>query len=371
MRELQLSGRMLGMLRMVAPVRLNISDPRGQDSVTFERDGLVARCNRNWPPDPDFIKQWNALLARSPNATVFNSFGWQRAVTDEYFVPPGRLRIITVRRGDELLAVFPLALHAASVLETPGKWVSDYLDPLVDPSVAEQCWPLILGLLDNLWDWSTRGLVFHNIPTGSAIRSILKKIAPDFGFEYQETVVESTPYLVLPETWDQYLATLSTKQRKAQKRNIRLAETEGQARWLTLKTMDEIAPVLERGMAGLCLSEGGKGKFSRNFLTGFLRRVVPALVAQGDFFMHELWIEGKPAAWHFMLRSREGPMGYNCAYDAALRDWSPGSTSFAMAIRSAIEEKSSKYNFLRGAEDFKIRLGCNSIDLLKVSLIRK
>jgi len=47
--------------------------------VTFERDGLVARCNRNWPPDPDFIKQWNALLARSPNATVFNSFGWQRA----------------------------------------------------------------------------------------------------------------------------------------------------------------------------------------------------------------------------------------------------------------------------------------------------
>jgi len=370
MRDLQLSGRTLGFLRVLAPIRLKISDPRGQDSPALQRDGLVARCDRAWPQDSEFLQQWAALLARSPDATVFNSPGWQRAVTD-YFVRPGRLRIITVRRGDTLLAVFPLALHVASVLETPGKWVSDYLDPLVDPAAAQQCWPLILDLLSNLWDWSTRGLAFHNIPDTSSIRSILRTIAPNYGLEYQETVVNSAPYLLLPQSWDQYQATLSSKQRRNQKKNLRTAETQGQARWLTVNTMDQIEPVLERGVAGLCQSEGSKGRFSRAYLSGFLRRVVPAIVAQGDFYMHELWIQGKPAAWHFMLRSREGPMGYNAAFDASLSDWSPGSTSFAMAIRSAIESKSPKYNFLRGSEEFKTRLGCKSIDLLKISLIRK
>jgi CelD/BcsL family acetyltransferase involved in cellulose biosynthesis len=370
MRDLQLRGRTLGFLRVLAPIRLKISDPRGGDSPTLGCDGLVARCDRAWPADSQFLQQWNALLARTPDATVFNSPGWQQAVTD-YFVRPGRLRIVTVRRGDALLAVFPLALHAASVLETPGKWVSDYLDPLVDPAAARQCWPLILDLLNDLWDWSTRGLVFHNIPDTSSIRSILKAIAPDYEFEYQETVVDSAPYLLLPDTWEKYLDTLSSKQRRNQKKNLRTAETDAKARWLTLNTMDQITPALERGVAGLCQAEGSKGRFSRAYLSGFLRRVVPAIVAQGDFYMHELWMQGKPAAWHFMLRSRDGPMGYNAAFDASLRDLSPGSTSFAMAIRSAIEGKSPKYNFLRGSEEFKIRLGCKSIDLLKISLIRK
>jgi CelD/BcsL family acetyltransferase involved in cellulose biosynthesis len=371
MRNFQAAGRALGVLRRLFPVGLRISASRGWESLTLERAGLVARLDRAWPADPQFLQEWAALQARAPSATVFNSPGWQRAVTDEHFVAAGRLRIMTVRRDNELLAVFPLALSAASVLETPGKWVSDYLDPLIDPAAAGDCWPLILDLLNDNWDWSTRGLVLHNIAEMSAARTILKAIAPDHGLEYLETVVDSTPYLQLPETWEKYLAMLSPKQRRAQKTNIRKAETEGQARWLTLSTMQEIEPALQRGLAAMRQAEGAKGQFSREFLCGFLSRVVPAIVAQGDFYMHELWLGDKPAAWHFLLRSREGPMGYNCTFDAAQRNWSPGSTSFAMAIRSSIEAKFPKYNFLRGAEEYKARFGCQSIDLMKISLLRK
>ena len=370
-RNLQVAGRVLGVLRTLFPVGLRIGNSRGWERLSLERAGLVACCDRAWPQDPRFLKEWAALQARMPNSTVFNSPGWQRAVTDEHLVAAGRLRIMTVRRDNELLAVFPLALNAASVLETPGKWVSDYLEPLVDPAAGGDCWPLILDLLNDNWDWSTRGLILHNIPETSVVRSILKAIAPEHGFDYLETVVDCAPYLLLPETWDKYLAMLSTKQRRAQKTNIRKAETEGRARWLTLSTMEEIEPALKRGLAAMRQAEGKKGKFSRKFLCGFLDRVVPAIVAQGDFYMHELWLRDKPAAWHFLLRSREGPMGYNCTFDAAQRNWSPGSTSFALAIRSSIEAKFPKYNFMRGAEEYKARFGCKSIDLLRISLLRK
>ena len=371
MRYLQFTGKASEFLRTLAPFGLEISHPHGGESPTFERDGMVARCDRAWPEDPEFLEQWTALLARCPDATVFNSPGWQRTITEENFVPAGRLRIITVRRDNTLLAVFPLALHSSSVLETPGYWLSDYLDPLVDRAAAEQCWSLILDLLNDLWDWSTRGLVFHNIAQNSPTRTILETLAPKYGFAYQQKVTDCVPYLLLPDNWEKYLQMLSTKERQIQKRNIRKAQTEGEARWLTVNTMDEIRPALERGLAGLSQAKGDKGEFSSEFLCGFLRKIVPALVAQGDFYMHELWIKGKAAAWLFLLRSREGPMFFNSAFDDSLGYWRPGITAISLAVQAAIEQKSVKFDFLRGAEDYKFRFGCKPMDLLKISLIRK
>lgn len=371
MRHLRFTGRALGYLRTLAPYGLKISDPHGREVRVLERDGLVARCDRAWPEDSEFLEQWTALLARSSSATVFNSPAWQRAITQENVVPAGRLRIITVRRDKTLLAVFPLALHAFSVLETPGYWLSDCLEPLVDPAAAEQCWGLILELLNDLWDWSTRGLVLHNIVENSPILAILQTLAPKYGFGYQQGMTNRVSHLILPDNWEQYLATLGPKQRRNHRKNLRSADNEGQARWLTLSTMEQIAPALERGLAALRQSEGDKGKFACAFLSGFLERIVPTLVAQGHLYMHELWLQGKPAAWLFVFRTREGPMFYSCAFDASLGDWSPGSTSFCMAIRAAIEEKAGKCHFLRGSEDYKVRFGCTSLDLLKITLIRK
>jgi CelD/BcsL family acetyltransferase involved in cellulose biosynthesis len=371
MRYLQFTGKASEFLRTLAPFGLEISHPHGGESPTFERDGMVARCDRAWPEDPEFFEQWTALLARCPNANVFNSPAWQRAITEESFVPAGRLRIITVRRDNTLLAVFPLALHSSSVLETPGYWLSDYLDPLVDSAAAEQCWTLILDLLNDLWDWSTRALVFHNIAGNSRTRTILETLAPKYGFAYQQKVTDCAPYLLLPDSWEKYLQMLSTKERHTQKRNIRKAQTQGEARWLTVKTMDEIGPALERGLVALSRAKGEKGKFSSEFLCGFLRKVVPSLVAQGDFYMHELWIQGKPAAWVFQFQSPEGPLFFNSAFDDSLGRWHPGITAIALAVRTAIEQKNAKFDFLRGDEDYKFRFGGTPMDLLKISLIRK
>jgi CelD/BcsL family acetyltransferase involved in cellulose biosynthesis len=276
-----------------------------------------------------------------------------------------------VRRDNLLLAVFPLALHSPSVLETPGYWLSDYLDPLVDSAAAEQCWTLILDLLNDLWDWSTRALVFHNIAQNSPTRTILETIAPKYGFAYEQNVTDCVPYLSLPDSWEKYLQMLSSKERQIQKKNIRKAQTEGEARWLTAKTMDEVGPALERGLVGLTQAKGEKGKFASEFLCGFLRKMVPALVAQGDFYMHELWIQGKAAAWLFLFRSREGPMFFNSAFDDSLGQWRPGITAISLAVQTAIEQKYPKFDFLRGAEEYKFRFGCQPMDLLKISLIRK
>jgi CelD/BcsL family acetyltransferase involved in cellulose biosynthesis len=366
-KELQLAGRMRSALRALMPAALKIAQSYGSDFDPLERDGLCARCHRDWPDDPKFIAKWNRLLSRNPTSTVFCSPTWQSAVVNE-FVPAGQFRLITVSRGEDLLAVFPLGLNTASMLETPGRWVTDYLDPLIDATAAEECWAIILELLGDLWDWSVIGVQLHNIRGNSPLREILKNLSPKFGFEYEERIAMMAPYIPLPKTWDEYLASLDSHERKEIKRKIRNAQTKGQMRWLTLTKPDEMAEAFERALSGMRQAESLKADFTEEVLLGYLRRLCPKLSEQGDFYVQELWVDGKASAWLLALRSAQGPMIYNTSYDFAQKQWSPGIVSFSLAIQDAIAAGNPIFNLLRGGEEYKKRLGAKDMELFRVTL---
>jgi CelD/BcsL family acetyltransferase involved in cellulose biosynthesis len=364
--KLRLTGRMRGALRALVPAALKIAGGSG-DFEPLQHDGLCARCLRDWPNEPDFLPRWNELLARNPSATVFLSPAWQSAVVNE-FIPGGQFRLITVSRQQQLLAVLPLALNTSSMLETPGRWVTDYLDPLVDSQAAAECWEIILRLLDELWDWSMGGVLLHQVRGDSSLRQILPGLAPNFGFAYRETLIAKAPYIVLPKSWDEYLASLDAHERKEIKRKIRNGQTKAHLQWLTIQREEELVPALDRALAAMCQSESSKADFADEVLVGFLRRLCPILARQGDFFLDELWLEGKPSAWLLRLRSDRGPMIYNTTYAFSQRQWSPGIVSFSLAIQDAIAAGAPVFNLLRGAEEYKTRLGAKDLELFRVTL---
>jgi CelD/BcsL family acetyltransferase involved in cellulose biosynthesis len=365
--EIHLGGRMRGALRGIMPAALNIAQRYGGEFKPLVRGGLSARCWRDWPNDAKFMRRWQGLMARDPQATVFAGPVWQSAVIDE-FVPAGNFRLITVQRKDELLAMLPLSINTASMLETPGRGVTDYLDPLVDAESAEKSWGLILELLSRLWDWSVIGLRLQLNRADSPAREILKSLAPRFGFEYLERRIMRAPYIALPGTWEEYLASLDGHERKELKRKIRNAETKGRLRWQTHATADAVTTALERALSAMRQAESEKADFTEEVLIGFLRRVCPRLTRQGDFYMHELSIEDKPTAWLLCLRSRQGPMMYNTGYDPSQKHWSPGIVSFGLAIRDAIAAGQPIFNLLRGGEQYKHRLGGKDVDLFRITL---
>ncbi|HEX4056423.1 MAG TPA: GNAT family N-acetyltransferase [Tepidisphaeraceae bacterium] len=367
-RELQLAGRMRGALRALMPAALKITQRYGGDFEPLERGGLCARCWRDWPDDPDFIPRWQRLMARNPAAAVFSGPVWQCAVVDE-FVPAGKFRLITVDRAGELLAAIPLSLNSASFLETPGRGVTDYLDPLIDANAADDCWAIILELLNDLWDWSVTGLRIQLARGDSPARHILKTIAPKLGFEFLEKRVGTAPYISLPGTWDEYLASLDGHERKEIKRKIRNAQTKGNLRWQTLSRPDESMPALERAMSAMRQAEPYKADFTDEVLIEFLRRVCPQLSQHGDFYVQELWIEEKPTAWLLCLPSDQGPMIYNTSYDFSQKHWSPGIVSFSLSIQDAIAAGKPMFNLLRGGEGYKKRLGAKDLEMFRITLL--
>jgi CelD/BcsL family acetyltransferase involved in cellulose biosynthesis len=377
MGKLQLAGRMREALRTLVPAGLHISQPHRTEFPAIQRGGLIARCHADWPNDPEFIPQWNSLLKRNPWATAFRSPAWQSAVVDE-FVPGGEFRLLTVHRdggaegsGEELLAIVPLALNTASMLETPGRWVTDYLDPLIDADAAIACWEIVLQILEELWDWSVGGVVFHHIRADSTLRQILPAIVHRFGFNYHESDVQKAPYIELPKTWEEYLATLNGHERKEFKRKLRNAQTKYRARWLKHTSAHDCLPALERALAAMRQAKSEKADFTEEILIGFLRRLCPKMIEAGDFYVHELFLEDKPSAWMLALPSPWGPMIYNTAYDHAQRHLSPGAVAFAMGIKEAIEAGHPRFNFLRGGEEYKENLGGVDLELIKVTLRRR
>jgi CelD/BcsL family acetyltransferase involved in cellulose biosynthesis len=61
-------------------------------------------------------------------------------------------------------------------------------------------------------------------------------------------------------------------------------------------------------------------------------------------------------------------MIYNTTYEFAQRQWSPGIVGFSLAIRDAIAAGAPVFNLLRGAEEYKARLGAKDLDLFRVTL---
>jgi CelD/BcsL family acetyltransferase involved in cellulose biosynthesis len=362
----QLAGRMRGALRSLVHAGLKISHPHN-DLDPIEHNGLIATCHRDWPDDPSFLTRWTALASCNTAATVFTRPIWQSMIVDE-FIPARSFRLITVEHGSDLVAVLPLGLNTISLLETPGHWLTDYLEPLVDPDYFVEVWECILTLLDNLWDWSVLGVKLHHIRANSTLRQVLPPLAPVHRFEYTETLVAKNPYIRLPKTWDEYVSSLDSHERKETKRKIRNAQTKANLKWLKLTSPVEVESALERALSAMRQSDPLKAGFTDDVLANFLRQVVPRLAKTGDFYIQELHLENSPAAWLLCLASPNGPMIYNTTYTAAHHRWSPGIVSFALSIQDAIASGAQIYNLLRGDEAYKHRLGAQVSELYTIEL---
>lgn len=369
MSSLQITSRLRGMLRTMVPAALKISHPGDSPFPPVERNGLIAVARRDWPDDPNFLAQWRDLMTRCESASVFQGPTWQEAIVDE-FVPAGQFRLITVQRDEQLLAVLPLCLSTTSTLESPGKWVSDYLDPLVDDDAHDECWSVILELLASIWDWSLTSVRLHHVRENSKLRDTLPELSFEYGFEYLKTPPESESALHIPlsGSWEDYLKQLDGHERKEIKRKMKNAQAKGRSVWSIVAGSEDLDRSLDCALAAMCQASASKADFSHEILAPFLRIVLPRMARDGDFYINELWIEDRPVSWLLCFRSRHGPMIYNTGYDHGMRHWSPGAVSFALAIQDAIEAGFPTFNLLRGDEDYKKRLGALETPLYTVTL---
>ncbi len=309
----------------------------------------------------DLRAEWNELLKRAPINHIFYTWEWQSTWWRAY--QPGELLILACRREGELAGIAPLFLAEtakgvkAQIIGCVD--VTDYLDFIVDEA---QLAPVFGAFAEYLAGQRSAidCLDFCNIPADSPTRELLPDMLRRHGFTTTVEQQEVCPVIELPGDWPGYMRLLDKKQRHEVRRKMRRVQAnESPVDWYIVNGQHNLDEEVEQFVRLMGASDPDKARFLQDDANQrFFRAIVPRLQARGWLQMNFLTVGDQRAAAYINFVYDDRVMVYNSGLDHLdYGDLSPGIVLLAYNIRHAIEHGYRHYDFLRGDEPYKYRMG--------------
>jgi CelD/BcsL family acetyltransferase involved in cellulose biosynthesis len=229
------------------------------------------------------------------------------------------------------------------------------------------------AILDHLLDpgtprWSAVDLC--NLPQASPTRDGLRRLARERGLFAVDEVQEACPVIALPSTFDEYLASIDGKQRHEIRRKLGRAEREAVTRWsLAGENLDA---ALDTFVALHAKSAPDKKEFMTDKMLGFFREISRSFHQMGWLQLATLEMDDRPAATMLNFDYGGDILVYNSGYDPQEHAWlSPGIVLLSQCIRYAIDEGRSRFDFMRGGEEYKYRFGAQKTTVHRLLISRE
>lgn len=317
-------------------------------------------------------EEWTDLLRRSAMDTVFLTPAYQKTWWAHLGV--GELQVVSLREGSELVGLAPLFAverEGRRVLQTVGcTEVSDYLDWVLLAGEEEQVLRSVLDVLDDL-AWEEMDLC--NVRRDSPTLALLPELVRARGWRATVEVQEVCPVVSLPQSWEEYLASLDRKDRHELRRKMRRAEaTENLDWWVVDGRSHGFDAAVDDFLRLMAESTPEKAAFLTPPMRAFFRDLAHAARDAGWLQLSFLALEGRRLAAYFNFIYRNRVLVYNSglAQDAppAL---AAGIVLTGFLIRQAIEEGREAYDFLRGSEPYKYRFGGKDVPVYRIWVSRR
>ncbi len=210
----------------------------------------------------------------------------------------------------------------------------------------------VTGLLENHFrSWAGLGRFrFDSLPAAAA--DMFTAALTQAGIEHRRSLHTNTAVLPLPGSFDEYLGVIGKKERHETRRKRRRFERSlGPPR---LVGFTQPGPVLEEFFRLHRLSHGDKGRFMTDRMAALFNDL---LTGEGWRLEALYGDESRLVAAAVAYEDATGYYLYNSAYDPGFRQVSPGVVLLSELIRSAIEAENEVFDFLKGDETYKFRLG--------------
>ena len=194
----------------------------------------------------------------------------------------------------------------------------------------------------------------HAVPETSPTVTALPPLAAACGLAASASVEERCPVLVLPSSWETYLARLSGKHRHELQRKMRRLERDApDAHPSCVSAPSDIASRLGDFLTLHRSSRVGKARFMDERMERFFRAALTAFAERGAARLWFLDTASGPIA-SFVTIEWDGTVGlYNSGFAPDRAALSPGVVLLAQLIRDAIGRGRAKFDFLRGEERYK------------------
>lgn len=313
-------------------------------------------------------REWDDLFARARTQNVFVSYTFLRTWWD-HFARERDARLYVVREPDgRLVAIVPLCVEAretrlGSVVALRnlgyGDVVNpDFLDALVETGretdVARALQAVLVG--DASWHYAE----FSELePEGSLTRMAEHWHEHSRGELRARQEPRSTcPFIKLPASFDDYLASCNPHFRQQLRRYRRKIEKDLRIEWKRVGEDVDVATGVEQlarlHQERMEATERG-GNFRKDDYLAFHRDLAERMARKGGLFFWLIYVDGAPAATHYGFLDERSYYGYQMGFAPRYHKYSPGHYMTGRVMEMLIERGVGEMNLLRGTDEWKFR----------------
>jgi CelD/BcsL family acetyltransferase involved in cellulose biosynthesis len=262
------------------------------------------------------------------------------------------------RGGGELMlvegdtALIPLRLERGRLEFVGEPDLTDYHSPL-GPDTAETLAKFVADLPGGI------RIELDSLPEEAA--SVVARGLRDGGFDPRMSRHETAAVLRLPDSFDEYLASLGKKERHEMRRKRRRFEADLGPAHVERRS----GPTAVATFAAMHRTASGpKGSFMTEEMEQFFSALHQRAGAVVDFVVDG---SGNDAAAVFSFVSGGGYYLYNSAYDPRVAHQSPGIVLLSLLVQNCIATGCRIFDFLKGDEPYKFRHGATARPLWRVT----
>ncbi len=311
--------------------------------------------------------QWEDLRRRCRPATAFQSHAWLHSWWLSYG-RPGRLRVVLVHSGGELLAAAPMMLtyRPLPTLVALGGAITDFCDVLLDDGHPQAARSLARALHQ-----TARGAVIdlREVRPGAAAER-LYDAWPGSRQRLRDSVCLELPGVSMESLLDRLPAPSAKRTRRKLRKIDKMGITEYRV------PPSEAAASVPTMLRLHAMQWEGRGVTPEHLLPRFrahLERAVRELAGSGDALVTEYRLGGETVAAEISLTSPDMVCGYLYGADPRLRAEKVDITTMLLRNNASYADSSGRatLNLMRGSEPHKLRWQGESVANQRFVLSRR
>ena len=308
---------------------------------------------------------WDTLVKQGITNTPFQTNAYQQAWWTHLHPENASLHTIVVYENEELIGIACLYLIEGLLYFNGCVEETDYLDVISSEEHVEAVWTAVFDCLCSPQFPEWNGLDLCNIPEASPSRPLLSEEAKRRGFSFAEEVIEVCPIIELPDSFENYLNNIDSKQRREIRRKLRRA-TGADVKLIRVGEDDDLHAAVEDFLALMQKSTFEKRDWLNEDRRAVFHKTAQAAIDAGTLQLLFIEVNNRKAAALFNFEYNGRIWVYNSGLDPdAFGNLSLGVVLTAKAIELAIENGNTSFDFLRGNETYKYRFGAKDTQIYR------
>lgn len=302
--------------------------------------------------DPQHNLEWDCLFVVP---------GWLKVWWDK-FAGDQLAHLCAVRHQDELIGIAPLMVQGKTARLMGDPDVCDFLDVITAPGRGRA---FFQNLIPYLQKQGVTHLDIGAVRADSIVFRDLIAVAKDLSYEIVCDPADVTMVLDLPASWDDFLNQLTGKERHEIRRKLRRLNEAAQVNFRVVENPDDVAREIDTFLALFKLNRWDKLEFMSDQRAAFFRALALEMADARILRLFFLDLDDVPAAAAMCFDYRSAIYLYNNGYDMRYKSLSVGLLCTVFTIKESIQRGKARYDFLKGPEPYKRRLGGKPVQLYR------